>query len=67
MPPAYSEKSKCGMELPRSIIDSLARHLVPEILKYYDSEEGGIRRMAGTAGRQRLSVFTKEREPGRIP
>ena len=35
-----SEKSKYDIELPQSIIDSLARHLVPEIRKYYDSEEG---------------------------
>ena len=40
MPPADSEKSKYDIELPQSIIDSLARHLVPEIRKYYDSEEG---------------------------
>ena len=37
---ADSEKSKYDIELPQSIIESLARHLVPEIRKYYDSEEG---------------------------
>ena len=28
------------IELPQSIIDSFARFLVPEIRKYYDSEQG---------------------------
>ena len=31
---------KFDVELPPAIIDSLARHLVSEIRKYYDSEEG---------------------------
>lgn len=35
-----SEKSKYDIELPQSIIDSFARHLVREIRAYYDSEEG---------------------------
>ena len=35
-----SEKSKYHIELPQSIIDSLARHLVSEIRAYYDTEEG---------------------------
>lgn len=35
-----SDRSKFDIELPQSIIDSLARHLVSEIRKYYDSEEG---------------------------
>jgi hypothetical protein len=35
-----SEKSKFDIELPQSIIDSFARHLVSEIRAYYDSEEG---------------------------
>lgn len=29
-----------GIELPQSVIDSFARFLVPEIRKYYESEEG---------------------------
>jgi hypothetical protein len=28
------------VELPQSIVDSFARFLVPEIRKYYDSEQG---------------------------
>lgn len=28
------------IELPQSIIDSFARFLVPEIRKFYDSEQG---------------------------
>ncbi len=35
-----SAQSKFDIELPQSIIDSLARHLVSEIRAYYDSEEG---------------------------
>ena len=35
-----SDQSKFDIELPQSIIDSFARHLVSEIRKYYDSEEG---------------------------
>ena len=34
------DRSKFDIELPQSIIDSFARHLVPEIRAYYDSEEG---------------------------
>ncbi len=35
-----SAQSKFDIELPQSIIDSFARHLVSEIRAYYDSEEG---------------------------
>ena len=35
-----ADRSKFDIELPQSIIDSFARHLVSEIRKYYDSEEG---------------------------
>ena len=35
-----SDRSKFDIELPQSIIDSFARHLVSAIRKYYDSEEG---------------------------
>lgn len=35
-----SDRSKFDIELPQSIIDSFARHLVSEIRTYYDSEEG---------------------------
>ena len=35
-----SDRSKFDIELPQSIIDSFARHLVSEIRKYYDSEGG---------------------------
>ena len=32
--------SKYDIELPQSIVDSFARFLVPEIRKFYDSEQG---------------------------
>lgn len=35
-----SAQSKFDIELPQSIIDSFARHLISEIRAYYDSEEG---------------------------
>ena len=34
------EKTDWEIELPQSIIDSFARFLVPEIRKYYESEQG---------------------------
>mgnify|MGYP006397664575 CR=1 FL=1 len=33
-------KEPPDIELPQAIIDSLARFLVPEIRKYYESEQG---------------------------
>ena len=35
-----SKRNKFDIELPQSIIDSFARHLVSEIRAYYDIEEG---------------------------
>ena len=35
-----SQSSKYDIELPQSIIESFARFLVPEIRKFYESEEG---------------------------
>ena len=34
------QQDKYDIELPQSIIDSFARFLVPEIRKYYESEQG---------------------------
>ncbi len=34
------KKDKYDIDLPQSIIDSFARFLVPELRKYYESEEG---------------------------
>ena len=34
------KRDKYDIELPASIIESFARFLVPEIRKYYDSEQG---------------------------
>ncbi len=34
------DKRARKIELPQTIIDEFARFLVPEIRKYYDSEEG---------------------------
>ena len=33
-------QERYDIELPQSIIESFARFLVPEIQKYYDSEQG---------------------------
>lgn len=33
-------KTDCEIELPQAIIETFARFLVPEIRKYYDSEQG---------------------------
>ena len=33
-------QERYDIELPQSIIESFARFLVPEIRKYYDSEQG---------------------------
>ena len=35
-----NRRDKYDIELPASIIESFARFLVPEIRKYYDSEQG---------------------------
>ena len=34
------EKTDRDLELPQSIVDSFARFLVPEIRKFYESEQG---------------------------
>ena len=34
------KQEKYVVELPQAIIESFARFLVPEIRKYYDSEQG---------------------------
>jgi len=40
MPDKQIQKEPLDIELPQAIIDSLARFLVPEIRKYYESEQG---------------------------
>lgn len=40
MPNKEVRKEPRDIELPQAIIDSLARFLVPEIRKYYESEQG---------------------------
>ena len=40
MPDKENRQDKHEIELPQSIIESFARFLVPEIRKYYDSEQG---------------------------
>ena len=37
-----SKRNKFDIELPQSIIDSFARHLVSEIRAYYDSERHAL-------------------------
>ena len=34
------DRDRYDIELPQSVIESFARFLVPEIRKYYDSEQG---------------------------
>lgn len=34
------DKVDCEIKLPQAIIETFARFLVPEIRKYYDSEQG---------------------------
>ena len=36
----HSKDQQRDIQLPQEIIESFARFLVPEIRKYYDSEEG---------------------------
>ena len=36
----HSKNQQCDIQLPQEIIESFARFLVPEIRKYYNSEEG---------------------------
>ena len=36
----HSKDQQCDIQLLQEIIESFARFLVPEIRKYYDSEEG---------------------------
>ena len=36
----HNKNPQCDIQLPQEIIESFARFLVPEIRKYYDSEEG---------------------------
>ena len=36
----HSKSQQRDIQLPQEIIESFARFLVPEIRKYYDSEEG---------------------------
>ncbi len=40
MPGKDIQKETHDIELPQAIIDSFARFLVPEIRKYYESEQG---------------------------
>lgn len=35
-----TQQNPCDIELPQSIIESYGRFLVPEIRKFYDSEQG---------------------------
>ncbi len=45
-------KDAHSIELPQTIIDSFARFLVPEIRKYYESEQG----------QREFEVWQKEQE-----
>ena len=40
LPKNQPNKTDCEIELPQAIIETFARFLVPEIRKYYDSEQG---------------------------
>ena len=39
LPKKQPNKADCEIELPQAIIETFARFLVPEIQKYYDSEQ----------------------------
>jgi len=36
----YPQQNSHDIDLPQSVIESLARFLVPEIRKFYESEQG---------------------------
>ena len=40
LPKNRPDKVNCEIELPQAIIETFARFLVPEIRKYYASEQG---------------------------
>ena len=40
LPKDQPDRTACEIELPQAIIETFARFLVPEIRKYYDSEQG---------------------------
>jgi len=40
LPKEQPNKADCEIEIPQAIIETFARFLVPEIRKYYDSEQG---------------------------
>ena len=40
LPKEQLDKTDCEIELPQAIIETFAQFLVPEIRKYYDSEQG---------------------------
>ena len=40
LPKNQPNKADCEIELPQSIIETFARFLIPEIRKYYGSEQG---------------------------
>ena len=40
LPKNQPDKAAHEIELPQAIIETFARFLVPEIRKYYDSEQG---------------------------
>ena len=40
LPKEQLDKTDCEIELPQAIVETFARFLVPEIRKYYDSEQG---------------------------
>ena len=39
LPKNQPDRTDCEIELPQAIIETFARFLVPEIRKYYDSEQ----------------------------
>ena len=40
LPKNQTDRTDCEIELPQAIVETFARFLVPEIRKYYDSEQG---------------------------
>lgn len=56
---------KYDIELPQSVIDSIARFLVPEIRKYYESEED--RKAFEKWQQENEKSYKNKREPRLLP
>lgn len=55
------------IELPQSITESFARFLVPEIRKYYDSEQGSKSSQSGRKNKNETKYKSKNAGQGTKP